>query len=1033
MFPPYSTATGAGAGAASAAAAADDPWSNYQPSAAESEADQITNKEEPHSAIANGDLNQPSNQTKSSQKARRVDEDDEEASFAWSKPAAEAPSSELLDAVEQSSSSSKPIMNGSSLHANEQEEPNGDEEIQAQPAKGDDEEEEEDEEEFVYPGSESPAVAQDKQESEATSADVASVGPSEVPATTAAHDPSPASSTSAPARPIDFDRLATLCTSGPLSSLEKFFSVVSAPPPAGSGMSTFAIANETSPTTGLAPVHYAARSGALEILKWLVEQAGALVEMEDREGETALHKACLAGKLPIVTYLLRQGADPDAQDADGWTPLHNSCSQGYLDLVKVLIEQGKAEVNKAAGRGGWTPLMNAASKGHLPIVRYLTQKQGADPFARNKDGETAFDIAAATFEVYISEVLMRYEMDTWIKRKVDAAAASSSSMKLSAPYNPLQLHTTIPVILHENQRLDTRLSTLAMNGGKPRWSHQSSARATKPDKRAPGTMPPGPAGYAPSRTRNVPVWREDVGLPRRKELYKIRFDLDRAQHGPDAGDARRRKRGVLSNPEEEMSSTPTPESMLQRQQKQRAQQGSDDSAASSGAAASSEEEKSHFWLSDWQIDRTNPFVDVHTGWQYAQSFDAPEDKWYAEVPPPLQRLLEGKGLTASVTRALSGGQTPGPGVVSISAGSGGSNEEAVTTGWVRRRRWVRVMRRRLDLEFGDELEAAEVAGLEAALAGGSGSSVTAESVVADAHGSAKADAAKLGEGADYIAKAEAIAGSSAAAGTTPADAMGEGINELLKRITRLTLALEEIRANAFVDENPDRRAKAEDMLKEYTVQLGQLRQAAEFDAGSDDEVSDYGEDDDEEEFIYPNSYKDDGASVFTRIAPRTSSVPAAAGSSSALQVRPAIPQRQSSSASVFGAVVAPSEAGTSAAALRSADLAASREFRVPTRETSTVSSFATNGPRLIEQRLQPQWESDFDVKECRGCSRKFTFFLRKVRFRRVLSERNELTCFLPDSTTAAAADGSSATRAHHTAPSCHRGRSSLIPLCPRCF
>lgn len=36
------------------------------------------------------------------------------------------------------------------------------------------------------------------------------------------------------------------------------------------------------------------------------------------------------------------------------------------------------------------------------------------------------------------------------------------------PYNPLTVHTTLPVIIHENEKLDTRLKTLAVSG--PRFS-----------------------------------------------------------------------------------------------------------------------------------------------------------------------------------------------------------------------------------------------------------------------------------------------------------------------------------------------------------------------------------------------------------------------------------------------------------------------------------------------------------------------------------------------------------------------------------
>ncbi|KAK9762295.1 hypothetical protein K7432_012118 [Basidiobolus ranarum] len=67
-------------------------------------------------------------------------------------------------------------------------------------------------------------------------------------------------------------------------------------------------------------------------------------------------------------------------------------------------------------------------------------------------------------------------------------------------------------------------------------------------------------------------------------------------------------------------------------------------------------EEEWFWLTDWQIDLGHTKVDPEEGWQYAYSFDAPESKWYRSPPD---------------------------------AGLGSS--------WVRRRRWIRVMKRKLDV------------------------------------------------------------------------------------------------------------------------------------------------------------------------------------------------------------------------------------------------------------------------------------------------------------------------------------------------
>ncbi|KAJ3833606.1 hypothetical protein F5878DRAFT_719413 [Lentinula raphanica] len=81
--------------------------------------------------------------------------------------------------------------------------------------------------------------------------------------------------------------------------------------------------------------------------------------------------------------------------------------------------------------------MNAASKGHLPIVNYLLAKQNADPLVRNKWGETAYDVAAAVFEVWICAVLEKAEKERFTGQS----------------YNVLEIHTTVPVIVYENQRL----------------------------------------------------------------------------------------------------------------------------------------------------------------------------------------------------------------------------------------------------------------------------------------------------------------------------------------------------------------------------------------------------------------------------------------------------------------------------------------------------------------------------------------------------------------------------------------------------
>jgi hypothetical protein len=147
--------------------------------------------------------------------------------------------------------------------------------------------------------------------------------------------------------------------------------------------------------------------------------------------------------------------------------------------------------------------VNAASKGHLPVVHYLVTKQAANPLVRNNWGETAYDAAVAVFEIWISEVLQKAEALKWRRTTVQ--------------YDPLAVHTTIPLILFENQRLDTRLKTIAVQGGKPVFS---ASGLGKQGRRAPSELRlPKPDDETGARL--LPAWRSDVQLPLREDPWTL--------------------------------------------------------------------------------------------------------------------------------------------------------------------------------------------------------------------------------------------------------------------------------------------------------------------------------------------------------------------------------------------------------------------------------------------------------------------------------------------------------------------------------
>ena len=86
------------------------------------------------------------------------------------------------------------------------------------------------------------------------------------------------------------------------------------------------------------------------------------------------------------------------------------------------------------------------------------------------------------------------------------------------------------------------------------------------------------------------------------------------------------------------------------------------------------------------LDLTDPRVDVDEGWQYARALDEPEERWTADMPPPLERMLGGSGVVPGFSGTSSNPASPSP-----------DRQSFASTSWARRRRWVRVMRRRLDI------------------------------------------------------------------------------------------------------------------------------------------------------------------------------------------------------------------------------------------------------------------------------------------------------------------------------------------------
>jgi len=151
-------------------------------------------------------------------------------------------------------------------------------------------------------------------------------------------------------------------------------------------------------------VHSAAQNSQVGLVRSLVSQDEKLVNSVDLDGRTPLHWAASSGSLAIVSYLIDQKAEVDKIDETGWTALHIAVSAGHDDVVRELVGAG-ADVKKT-NSNGLSPLHYAASKSRTDIGRFLIER-GADINIKDRANQTPLHRAATTGSTGFVSLLLR--------------------------------------------------------------------------------------------------------------------------------------------------------------------------------------------------------------------------------------------------------------------------------------------------------------------------------------------------------------------------------------------------------------------------------------------------------------------------------------------------------------------------------------------------------------------------------------------------------------------------------------------------
>ena len=134
--------------------------------------------------------------------------------------------------------------------------------------------------------------------------------------------------------------------------------------------------------SGNNPLHAAAHSGNLEVVKKLIEYDPANINAGNEIGSTPLHWASESHNFKdgsVLRFLLEHGAYINVQNQSGWTPLHLASFYGAQEVVHLLLEHGGVEVENDDGH---TALQVADKEGEGKVVKLL-RAHGVEEPSRN--------------------------------------------------------------------------------------------------------------------------------------------------------------------------------------------------------------------------------------------------------------------------------------------------------------------------------------------------------------------------------------------------------------------------------------------------------------------------------------------------------------------------------------------------------------------------------------------------------------------------------------------------------------------------
>ena len=203
----------------------------------------------------------------------------------------------------------------------------------------------------------------------------------------------------------------------------------------------------------MGPLHVAAKNGNVHIVKALINNSKADINIKDKYHMTPVHYAALANSADILEILLNLQGDVYSVDKVGNLPVHYAALSDGPDGLEYLASKDPTMVN-AQNSHGDTPLHVLASNAYQSYTLLIFQvlmKHKVTKNVKNKLGQTPLFLAYRHQNMPLATILITYGEDMKTKTDVTEESLAHLIVTDSLTWRPGEADSAIKSLLDLNE------------------------------------------------------------------------------------------------------------------------------------------------------------------------------------------------------------------------------------------------------------------------------------------------------------------------------------------------------------------------------------------------------------------------------------------------------------------------------------------------------------------------------------------------------------------------------------------------------